>query len=127
MEVLGKTENRYSGIPGIRHAMEELSLPEPRFLNSRGNFTVTLFNERTVEAAVSTAEQEFQIDDEKGLIDFCRVARTRAEIVEYLDIPSGQYALRRYLDPLVKAGAILMTIPDKPRSPSQKYYTVENI
>lgn len=127
MEVLGKTENRYSGIPTIRHAMEELSLPEPRFLNSRGNFTVTLFNERTVAAAVSAAEQEFKIDDEKGLIDFCRVARTRAEIVEYLAIPSGQYALRRYLDPLVKAGAILMTIPDKPRSPSQKYYTAENI
>ena len=31
MEVLEQTENRYSGIPRIRHAMAELSLPEPVF------------------------------------------------------------------------------------------------
>ena len=59
--------------------------------------------------------------DEKGLIAFCSTPRTRAEIIEYLAISSGQYALRRYLDPLVRAGAIVMTMPDKPRSPNQQY------
>lgn len=127
METLGKTENRYSGIPTIRYAMRKLSLPDPLFLDSRGKFTVTLYNTKTTMKVVPAEETAVQYEDEKGLIEFCRVARTRAEIVEYLAIPSGQYALRRYLDPLVQAKVILMTNPDKPRSPNQKYYTSENL
>lgn len=127
METLGETENRYSGIPTIRHAMKKLSLPEPLFVDSRGIFTVTLSNQKTLSAIAPIAEPVRQFDDEKGLIGFCRTPRSRAEIVEYLAIPSGQYALRRYLDPLVQAKAILMTMPEKPRSPNQKYYTAEDI
>ncbi len=127
METLGKTENRYSGIPTIRYAMRNLSLQDPVFVNSRGNFMVTLYNTQNATNIEKTEETLAQYEDEKGLIEFCRVARTRAEIVEYLAISSGQYALRRYLDPLVQAKVILMTNPDKPRSPNQKYYTAENI
>lgn len=127
METLGKTENRYSGIPTIRHAMKSLSLPDPLFVDARGKFTVTLYNASITATANSPEETISQADDEKGLIDFCRVPRTRAEIVEFLSIPSGQYALRRYLDPLVNAKKILLTNPDKPRSPKQKYYTADNI
>lgn len=125
METLGKTENRYSGIPTIRHAMEKLSLPEPLFVDARGKFTVTMYNRETQHIPQANGSN-LNWDDEKGLIDFCRTPRTRAEIVEFLAIPSGQYALRRYLDPLLQAKVILPTIPDKPRSPSQKYYTAEN-
>ena len=84
MEALGKTENRYSGIPTIRYAMKKLSLPEPLFVDSRGKFTVTLFNTKTMVAAVPVVEPEVQHADEKGLIEFCRVARTRAEIMSLL-------------------------------------------
>lgn len=127
METLKKTENRYSGIPTIRYAMKKLSLPEPVFVDSRGKFTVTLYNANTTTKAEPAEARTVQYEDEKGLVEFCRVARTRAEIVEYLAIPSGQYALRRYLDPLVQAKIILMTNPAKPRSPNQKYYTAPNI
>ena len=127
MEVLGKTENRYSGIPTIRYAMQKLSLPEPLFIDSRGKFAVTLFNTKTTAEIIPTEVPKVQYEDEKGLIEFCRVARTRAEIAEYLAIPSAQYALRRYLDPLIQAKVILMTIPDKPRSSNQMFYTAEDI
>ena len=125
METLKKTENRYSGIPTIRYAMKKLSLPEPVFVDSRGKFTVTLYNTNTTTEEVAAEVTTVEYEDEKGLVEFCRVARTRAEIVEYLAIPSGQYALRRYLDPLVQAKIILMTNPEKPRSPNQKFYTAE--
>lgn len=61
--------------------------------------------------------------DPKGLLAFCRQPRSRAEIIAYLGIPSAQYALRHYLDPLVKMGAIRLSLPDKPRSPKQTYQT----
>jgi ATP-dependent DNA helicase RecG len=125
METLGKTENRYSGIPTIRFAMKSRNLPEPVFLDQRSEFAVVLYNgEKTVvESAVSEAVERKDVQDEKGLLEFCRTPRTRSEIIEYLDIASGQYALRRYLDPLVKSGAIQLTHPDKPRSPNQQYVT----
>ena len=126
METLGKTENRYSGIPTIRAAMQNHGLPSPQFWDTRGNFKVVLFNR---EAAQHVAEKNTpdipNAKDEKGLAKFCKTPRTRKEIIEYLSIASGQYALRRYLDPLVEAGVIRMTIPEKPRSERQKYVTVE--
>jgi len=125
METLGKTENRYSGIPTIRFAMENRGLPEPVFLDRRSEFSVTLYNgEQAAMGSVAgeTVERK-NVQDEKGLLEFCRTPRTRSEIIEYLDIASGQYALRRYLDPLVESGAIQLMLPDKPRSPKQQYVT----
>ena len=104
--------------------MAQQGLPKPEFINSRGEFKVILYNDAqrstvAVDSRGNTEKTEYT--DEKGLIAFCSTPRTRAEIIEYLAISSGQYALRRYLDPLVKAGVIVMTMPDKPRSPNQQY------
>ena len=71
----------------------------------------------------SPAVQNGSIPDPKNLLEFCRQPRTRKEIIEYLAISSAQYALRRYLDPLVESGMICMTVPEKPKSPRQKYVT----
>lgn len=117
METLGKTENRYSGIPTIRRSMQKQGLPPPQFVNDRGAFKVVLYNRG------AGSPQAFAPKDEKGLLAFCRTPRSRAEIMAHLGISSGQYAMRRYLDPLVQAGAIRLTQPDRPRSRNQRYVT----
>lgn len=124
MEVLGETENRYSGIPRIRHAMNELGLPEPIFTDKRGVFSVVLKNSTHVNDEQITATATAVID-EKGLLDFCKTPRSRQEIIEFLSIASAQYALKRYLSPLVKADKIKMTNPEHPKDPNQRYYTAE--
>lgn len=121
MEVLGETENRYSGIPRIQHAMKEMGLPAPVFTDSRGTFTVTLYNGYM---AIRQPKEISSVVDEKGLIDFCRTPRSRKEILDYLAIPSRQYAQKRYLEPLIRAGLIAMSEPDHPKSPRQRFYTV---
>lgn len=128
MEVLEQTENRYSGIPRIRHAMAELSLPEPVFSDRRGTFTVTLYNRREIvqqeqKERVVEEKQQNVVYDPRGLLAFCQEPKTRKEIIAYLNISSEQYALRKYLDPLVQCGAIQLTIPEKPKSRKQKYVT----
>ena len=129
MEVLEQTENRYSGIPRIRHAMRELSLPEPVFSDRRGTFTVILYNQREMSPQAQgkreAEEQEDTVYDPKELLAFCQEPRTRKEIIAYLNISSSQYALRKYLDPLVRCGAIQLTIPEKPKSRKQKYVAAE--
>ena len=126
METLGKTENRYSGIPTIRYAMKKHGLPEPVFSNVRGTFRVVLYNSKTEELQAPSANIAKPIvEDKKGLLDFCRTPRTRAEIVEYLGFSSAQYALRRYLNPLVRAGLIQMTKPESPRCKDQQFITTK--
>ena len=122
MEAIGQTENRYSGIPRIRRAMQELSLPAPVFTDTRREFSVCLYNADAAGEQIKEPLNDLQ--DRKGLLAFCKTPRSRAEIIDYLDIASAQYALRHYLDPLIDAGAIRLLIPEKPRSPKQKYQTV---
>lgn len=45
LEVLKLTENRYSGIPTIRRAMQEYGLLQPLFAEERGAFSVTLYKD----------------------------------------------------------------------------------
>ena len=45
LEVLGITENRYSGIPTIRKELEKYHLISPEFLEERGNFVVKFYKE----------------------------------------------------------------------------------
>ena len=116
LEVLGITENRYSGIPTIRREMEKYHLREPVFLDERGNFAVIFYKKQkeTIDEPSDAAQ---------GLELFCRTPRTRKEICEYLGLSSASYAIQKYVTPLVDSGKIKLSIPEKPRSPKQLYYS----
>ncbi|MBD5560274.1 MAG: AAA family ATPase [Clostridia bacterium] len=132
METLGKTENRYSGIPRVRRLMQDARLPKPVFQIRRGEFIAQLFNSRSAEAAVTDVQplQEGPSDVSKGprstaeILDFCSEPRSRREIADFLGISSQGYAVRRYVTPLVEAGRLMQTIPEKPNSRLQRYQTV---
>lgn len=112
-EFLLKTENRYSGIPTIRREMKEYNLPEPVFENKRNEFVVTLYNNQ------HTSNNNEDID----LIRFCKSPKSRKEIAEYLDIKTISFVTKEYIQPLVNTGKLKLTIPDKPKSKNQKYYS----
>ena len=127
LEALGKSENRFSGIPTIRRAMAQRHLPDPVFENSISTFKVTLYHTPLPAPASSQKEELPPAKDEKGLLVFCRTPRSRSDIKEYLKIDSFHYVLQRYLNPLLQSGAIRMTIPEKPRSHKQQYVTALTI
>lgn len=112
-EILLKTKNRYSGILTIRREMKEYGLPDPVFENRRNEFVVTLYNS--------------QKDISKGYIDlisFCKMPKSRKEIGDYLGIKTVAFVTKEYIQPLVDKGKLKLTIPNKPRSKNQKYYSV---
>lgn len=128
MEAMKETENRYSGIPRIRHAMEEMGLPEPEFADQRGTFKVCLRSSNQMaekNEEENAGKKKDRIKDPKKLLQFCMEPKNRQEIIEHIGVKSGQYALRKYLDPLVEQGMIRMTIPNKPKSADQRYITVQ--
>lgn len=116
-ETLTAAEHRYSGIPTMRNAMKEYGLPEPKFENRRNEFVVTLYNQAESGTAAPVAEVP------GDLLQFCRQPRSRQEIADYLGVKTVFYAMQHYVQPLLTDGKLAMTIPEKPKSRNQKYYT----
>ena len=120
-EALTKAENRYSGIPTMRREMRRFGLPEPLFENRRNEFVVTLFNQSELVGGHIAPS-----DEAISLLDFCQEPRTREELTAFMKIDTFSYLLKRYLQPLLEAGKLELTIPDKPRSRKQRYHTVSS-
>ena len=57
------------------------------------------------------------------ILDFCKEARSISEIMEKFGFDSRTSFRRKYLNTLVKEGRLKMTLPDKPKSKNQKYYS----
>ena len=115
MEILNKTENRYSGIPTIRRELKKASMPEPEFRDLRGKFSVCFYKEKETVAV--------DCSEEYSILSFCKTYRTRKEIADFLKIKTQAHAIKTYVMPLVKRGVIELEHPEKPRSPSQRYRT----
>ena len=123
LEMQKVAEHRYSGIPTIREEMAEYNLPEPIFENKRGNFVVTLKNGFNGHMSESELMKNLaEMAKEKDIIAFCETPRTREEIASFLD-KTQYYAMKAFVDPLLKSGQLKMTIPEKPKSRNQKYYS----
>ena len=119
MELLSITENRYSGIPTIRKALQKADLPEPEFRVIRGLFSVTFRNK--VQELSSGIDKS---DIRKAVIQFCAVPRSRAELTAFTG-KSRYYTMAMIIKPLLEQGKLRMTIPDKPKSSYQRFVTNE--
>lgn len=140
-ESLTGAENRYSGIPTIRKEMADAGLPEPVFENRRNEFVVVLYNamvsyrsiakkplvlRESALYAVSSGDIE-EMPEYKGiqdLLEFCAQPRTKIEIAEYMGVKTLYYIMKKYVNPLLQSGKLAMTLPEKPQSKLQRYYTV---
>jgi ATP-dependent DNA helicase RecG len=120
-ETLTAAEHRYSGIPTMRRAMKAHGLPEPKFENRRNEFVVTFYNAAEQETPV----QRTTIGTPTMLLEFCRTPRTRQEIADYLGVKTVFYVMRHYVKPLLESGKLAPTMPEKPKSRNQKYYTID--
>lgn len=55
------------------------------------------------------------------ILDFCRAGRSVKKIMQLLGLKHRETFLNNYLKPLIQRSLISMTIPDKPKSPKQRY------
>lgn len=124
MEVLGETENRYSGIPTMRRELAQAGMAEPEFRDEHGTFVVCFRKAAEPAKAESDATRGNNTPEER-LLQFCAVPRTRQEIAAFLGIKSVPYAIKSHITPLVEQGLITLSLPDRPRSPKQRYTTAK--
>ena len=60
------------------------------------------------------------------ILAFCMTPHSKAEIAEHCGYKNTKNFTNRYLRPLLDAGSLKMTLPDKPKSKNQKYITVHS-
>ena len=129
MEVMGITENRYSGVPTMRREMRAFGLPPPEFVNRNGEFRVILRNGlgavltdplRTDGAGQGNVSAVELTARERRLLEFCSEPRTRAEVVDCLGV-SHYYAFSKIVPKLVNAGLLCLSRPEAPRSRLQRF------
>ena len=93
-------------------------------------FTTVIPLSETATATVGPTEEldpREQVREQvtiQALLQFCIVPRSRKEMQEFMGLTSRGNFSEKYIKPLLSAGKIEMTIPDKPNSRNQKYKKV---
>ncbi|MEA2014024.1 MAG: ATP-binding protein [Thermodesulfobacteriota bacterium] len=72
----------------------------------------------TVQATMPTMQATMQAEK---VLQFCIEPRSRNEIQSFLHLKNRDYFRKKILNPLIKEGKLALTIPDKPKSPKQRY------
>jgi ATP-dependent DNA helicase RecG len=98
--------------------MKQNNLPPAQFHDKRGSFVVEFYKNE-----IATTQETSLRDDQLELIAFCQTPRTRHEISKFLGLTSITYAIQTHVMPLVQAGKIHLSIPEKPTSSKQLYYS----
>ena len=69
------------------------------------------------------SEQDGEQDMVKAIIAFCSEPKSAKEIVKKFAFPNRLYFKRHFLDEMLTKKQLKMTLPDKPSSKNQKYYS----
>lgn len=134
LKELDLSEGRSTGVPKIRRNMDQNGSPQAQFEtdDERTYFLVKLPIHPDFEGEeISTPQAPHKHPtstklEEKSqkILEICgKQARSRTDIMEEINLTDRKYFKENYLDPLLEADLLKMTLPDKPTSPKQKYKT----
>jgi ATP-dependent DNA helicase RecG len=124
-------EKMGTGIERIRNAMQSAGLPEPEFTHYESSFYITLVDIEydTKDGNGGTPQdtpQGIPSDRFQKIVNYCLEPRTRKEIQEHIGIRDREYFRKNILLPLVENKILILSIPDKPNSPNQRYMVNKN-
>lgn len=114
-----------TGVRRIFVEARDLGLPEPKIeeIALRLRFTVYLAQLHRIQTGGQKGQSAAQVTAQVG--SFCREARSAREIMEMLGLKHWKTFQHNYLNPMLEAGFIERTIPDKLQSRLQKYRLTE--
>jgi len=125
----GVIERWGSGTTNMVHWCEENGNPVPQWQEHSGSVVVSFYPPAGTEKEqqdVVTPQATPQVTPQvEKLLRFCREPLSREELQQGLKIQDRKYFRETFLRPALAAGFIELTIPDKPKSPLQKYRLTE--
>ena len=129
---IGLADELGSGMRNSYKYTKMYSGGEPVFTEADVFTTVIPLSEAATATVGSSTQDTPQVTPQDldqrlaELIEFCGIPRSKREIMDYLGLTDSKNFRERYLVPLLNAGKIEMTIPDKPNSRKQKYKKVNS-
>ncbi len=136
LKELKLTEGRGTGIPIAIKAMDENGSPQPNFETDDENsyFVATLPIHSQATSGVSAGVESPALTPEVmdflnakaiDLLIYCFTPRSRTEIQIRLQLKDVKHVRERYIYPLLSAKLIIMTDPEHPLSPNQRFKTTK--
>ena len=137
----GEIEAWGSGFDKIKKSCTEYGTPLPDIKATKGNVTVRIHPadsylkvlNRVSRGAGSVTSEGVSEGAGEGVsegaslfervVAFCNEPRTMKEIQVFCGFASERYVRQHIIQPLVGQERLYRTIPDKPTSPNQKYYS----
>ena len=115
LETIHQTENRNSGIMTMRAECRARNLPEPLFCCVHGEFKVIFKNSQPADRVAFDRSKA-----EESIIAYCELPRSREELAGFAGL-NQNYVMATWVRPLVRAGRLLRTDPQNPKSPFQRF------
>lgn len=138
-----------TGIPRMINRCKEYGLREPSFEEFGDSFKVTMYRKEgngteyvnndnqhgrvgvdeveknkesvNLELKHSPILMELDINGFAKIMEYLEIPRSRKEIQEFCGYKSRDSFMKNILNPLIEAGKVKLLLPDKPKSPKQKY------
>lgn len=118
------------GFEKIKEACGAYDGPLPEYeINESGIMVLCKACDRYIELLRNDSQHPDHYPNQNGqdmnwlIIDFCREPRSVQEIMDKFDFDSRTSFRRKFLTPMLKKGVLKMTIPEKPSSKNQKYFS----
>lgn len=121
---IGWAEELGSGIRNIFRYTKIYSGADPKFIEDDVFKTIIPLDEQATPQA--TPQAKIEDDRTHDILEFCRSPKSRKEIQDYLGIKDRRHFSKNILSPLLRGGLLKLSIPSKPTSPNQKYYSEVN-
>ena len=120
---IGWAEAKGTGLKTTIELLKKDDYPLPEYLNDIRHDTFTLvLPHPIVEITEQVTEQVTNMMDRRAMtLEFCKEPRALKEIMQFLGLKHRPNFIENVLNPLLKAGLLQRTIPDKPRSRFQRY------
>ena len=108
------------------HSPDQFALAEHLRLRfgraGEGEQATEQVNEQAAQSAVEHVQTLVQLTDTQWqVVRHADVPRSLAELMTYTGYSQRPYFKARHIQPLLAGGILRMTVPDKPRSPKQRY------
>ena len=123
---IGWVDELGSGVRNIYKYSKLYSGEEPKLIEEDiFKIIIPIVSQTTPQVTPQVTPQD-EIRNSK-IIEFCNEPKSREEILKFLGLKDRKYFMKNILQPLINNGSIGLTIPDKPRSPKQKYYNKKKL
>lgn len=123
---IGWVDELGSGVRNIYKYNKIYSAADPEFIEGDVFKTIIPLTTQVTTQATMQATTQAEVDSDDGikaLLEFCSTPRTRNEMQEFMQLKNREYFRKKILNPLIKGNLLNLTMPDKPTSPNQKYYS----